>query len=58
LEEVVPFSMLEKIQDAFIDASESQFNRLQLNYVEELIKLSGVIMYKVKNSRFYKSAQN
>lgn len=37
-----------------IDVSDSQFDRLPLKYVEELIKLSSVIMYRVKNSKFYK----
>ena len=37
-----------------IDVSDSQFDRLPIKYVEELIKLSSVIMYRVKNSKFYK----
>ena len=41
------------MNDLLIDTTEQQFNNLETKYVEELIKLSSVIMYKVKNSKFY-----
>jgi len=46
-------SKIYEIQDLFYNVSEKEFNELSQEYVEELIKLSSVIMHRVKNSNYY-----
>ncbi|TNV74648.1 hypothetical protein FGO68_gene14661 [Halteria grandinella] len=53
LPDVLPLQQIQQISDILIDCSEGQINQLQTQYVEELVKLSSIIMYKVKNSKFY-----
>ena len=40
------------MQDILIDASEADINDIPRGYVEELIKLSSVIMFRIKNCNF------
>jgi len=49
----VPLSRLYEMQDTFHNASDREFNSLSSEYVEELIKLSSVIMQRVKGSAYY-----
>lgn len=37
-----------------INTSDNEFNELSRSYIEDLIKLSSIIMFKVKSSSFYK----
>ncbi|CAD8045805.1 unnamed protein product [Paramecium sonneborni] len=53
LPEVLPMQQIQQMSDILIDCSEGQINSLSTQYVEELVKLSSIIMYKVKNSKFY-----
>ncbi|CAK83284.1 unnamed protein product (macronuclear) [Paramecium tetraurelia] len=53
LPEVLSMQQIQQISDVLIDCSEGQINSLSTQYVEELVKLSSIIMYKVKNSKFY-----
>lgn len=48
-----PLSKIYEIQDLFYNVSEKEFNDLSPEYVEELIKLSSVIMHRVKSSNYY-----
>lgn len=41
------------MSDILIDCSDAHFNQQSPQYVEELVKLSSIIMYKVKNSKYY-----
>jgi len=49
----IPYSKLYELQDTFYSASDKGFDQLSADYVEELIKLSSIIMHRVKNSSYY-----
>jgi len=49
----LPLSKLYEIQDLFYNVSDREFNELSSEYIEELIKLSSVVMHRVKNSNYY-----
>jgi len=53
LNDKFPLSKIYEIQDLFYNVSEKEFNELSAEYVEELIKLSSVIMHRVKSSNYY-----
>jgi len=49
----LPLSRVYELQDLFYNISDKGFDQLSSEYVEELIKLSSVIMHRVKNSSYY-----
>lgn len=49
----LPLSKIYELQDLFYNVADKEFNDLSSEYVEELIKLSSVIMHRVKSSNYY-----
>lgn len=45
---------MQDFQNTLINTSDGEFNDLPRSYIEDLIKLSSIIMFKVKSSNFYK----
>ncbi|KRX02440.1 hypothetical protein PPERSA_10057 [Pseudocohnilembus persalinus] len=53
-DEIIPQYRIQEIQDVLVDVNDQDFIQLPREYIEDLIKLSSVIMFKVKSSSYYR----
>jgi hypothetical protein len=53
LQDQIPLAKLYELQDLMTDVGKDEFNELPANYIEELIKVALIIIYRVKSSNYY-----